>query len=94
LLTLLAIGITGGANQAKAGDENTAQRVQSTHQIRQIGQNDNIEKAYYADLGRRIKLAWFPPKGNEDKRVIVIFRVNQGGEMSNLRIGTKQKSFH
>jgi TonB family protein len=43
---------------------------------------------YMADLQRRIKRAWFPPKGNESKRVVVIFKVHKGGELSNLRIGT------
>jgi TonB family protein len=89
LLTLLIIGITADANQAKAGDESpTSQRIQSAQQTQRLGQSDNTEKAYYADLGRRIKRAWFPPKGNESKRVVVIFRVNQGGEMTNLRIST------
>lgn len=39
-----------------------------------------------ADLQRRIKRAWFPPKGNESKRVMVVFKVHRGGEMSNLRL--------
>jgi TonB family protein len=38
------------------------------------------------DLQRRIKRAWFPPKGNESKRVIVVFKVHQGGALSNLKI--------
>ncbi len=41
---------------------------------------------YMADLQRRIKRAWFPPKGNESKRVVVQFKVHKGGELSNLRI--------
>lgn len=41
---------------------------------------------YMADLQRRIKRAWFPPKGNESKRVVVVFKVHTGGELSNLRI--------
>ena len=41
---------------------------------------------YMADLQRRIKRAWFPPKGNESKRVVVQFKVHRGGELSNLRI--------
>ncbi len=43
---------------------------------------------YMADLQRRIKRAWFPPKGNESKRVVVIFKVHKNGELSNLRLGT------
>ena len=43
---------------------------------------------YMADLQRRIKRAWFPPKGNESKRVVVVFKVHTNGTMSNLRIVT------
>lgn len=42
---------------------------------------------YMADLQRRIKRAWFPPKGNESKRVMVVFKVHRNGTMSNLRLG-------
>jgi TonB family protein len=39
-----------------------------------------------ADLQRRIKRQWFPPKGNESKRVKVVFKVHRDGQMSNLRM--------
>ena len=41
---------------------------------------------YLADLQRRIKRAWFPPKGYESKRVVVVFKVNKDGALSNLRL--------
>jgi TonB family protein len=41
---------------------------------------------YMADLQRRIKKHWFPPKGNESKRVIVVFKIHSGGDLSDLRI--------
>jgi len=41
---------------------------------------------YMADLQRRIKAAWHPPKGNESKRVVVVFKVHRDGSLSNLRI--------
>lgn len=41
---------------------------------------------YMADLQRRIKRAWFPPKGNESKRVSVVFKIHSNGTMSNLRL--------
>lgn len=41
---------------------------------------------YMADLQRRIKRAWFPPKGNESKRVKVVFKVHRDGQMTNLRM--------
>jgi len=41
---------------------------------------------YMADLQRRIKRAWFPPKGYESKRVVVVFKVHRDGALSDLRI--------
>lgn len=41
---------------------------------------------YMADLQRRIKRAWFPPRGNESKRVVVTFKVHTQGQLSHLRI--------
>src|SRR5262249_7067169 len=41
---------------------------------------------YMADLQRRIKRAWFPPKGTESRRVMVVFKVHRGGELSHLRL--------
>ncbi len=39
---------------------------------------------YMNDLQRRIKRAWRPPRGNESKRVIVTFKINKVGELSDL----------
>lgn len=47
---------------------------------------------YMNDLQRRIKHAWRPPRGNESKRVIVTFKINRDGELSNLLI-KKSSSF-
>jgi TonB family protein len=41
---------------------------------------------YMADLQRRIKRAWFPPRGIESHRVVVVFKVHEHGELSNLRV--------
>lgn len=41
---------------------------------------------YMSDLQKRIKSAWLPPKGCESKRVVVVFKVHRGGELSNQRI--------
>ena len=38
------------------------------------------------ELQRRIKRAWRPPRGNESKRVIVVFKISRDGELSNLVI--------
>jgi TonB family protein len=47
---------------------------------------DSLYGPYLADLKRRIKRAWFPPKGDETKRVVVVFRIHSLGELSNLRL--------
>jgi TonB family protein len=41
---------------------------------------------YMADLQRRIKRAWFPPRGQEDRRVVLTFKVHSNGELSHLRL--------
>ena len=39
-----------------------------------------------ADLQRRIKRAWFPPHRQEDRRVVVVFKIHRNGELSDLRL--------
>lgn len=41
---------------------------------------------YMRDLQKRIKAKWEPPKGNESKRVIVLFKVAKDGELLKARI--------
>jgi TonB family protein len=41
---------------------------------------------YMADLQHRIKRAWFPPKGQENKKVVVVFKIHKDGTVSNLRL--------
>lgn len=41
---------------------------------------------YMNDLQARVKRAWAPPKGNESKRVVVVFKVNRDGSLSKLRL--------
>ncbi|MBY0552166.1 MAG: TonB family protein [Candidatus Obscuribacterales bacterium] len=41
---------------------------------------------YMADLQRRIKRAWYPPKGNETKRVVTIFKVHSDGSVSDIKL--------
>lgn len=41
---------------------------------------------YMNELQRRIKRAWKPPRGNESKRVIVIFKISSLGELSDLAV--------
>lgn len=41
---------------------------------------------YMADVRRRIKRAWFPPNGHQADRVVVVFKIQKDGAMSNLRL--------
>ena len=41
---------------------------------------------YMAEVQRKIKHAWFPPKTNESKRFIVVFKVHSDGSVTNIRL--------
>jgi TonB family protein len=43
---------------------------------------------YMADLQSRIKRAWFPPHREEKRRVVVIFKIHENGELSNLHLSS------
>jgi len=70
---------TGGGDGARTDD-----RMNGRPSV--AGQANVDFGPYMADLQRRIKRAWFPPKGHEQDRVVVAFKVHQGGELSNLRV--------
>jgi len=41
---------------------------------------------YMRELQRRIKLNWDPPKGNESKRVVLLFKIAKDGRMLSCRV--------
>ena len=41
---------------------------------------------YMRELQRRIKLNWDPPKGNESKRVILLFKIAKDGRLLSCRV--------
>ncbi len=41
---------------------------------------------YMRDLQRRIKRNWDPPKGNESKRVVLLFKIARDGRLLSLRV--------
>jgi TonB family protein len=62
--------------------------VQETSNIR-VSTTSKVEFGpYMADLTRRIKRAWFPPKGMESKTIVVSFKVNKNGQLSDLKLVT------
>lgn len=67
----------------------------STEPLTEDGQSSNKPIAatadldfgpYMADLQRRIKRAWFPPRGNETRKVTVIFKVHADGKVSDIKL--------
>ncbi|PWT94100.1 MAG: hypothetical protein C5B53_13840 [Candidatus Melainabacteria bacterium] len=41
---------------------------------------------YMADLQRRIKRAWLPPKQPSSRQTVLVFKIHRNGEMSHLRL--------
>ncbi len=41
---------------------------------------------YMRELQRRIKMNWDPPKGNESKRVVLLFAISRDGRLLNVKI--------
>ncbi len=41
---------------------------------------------YMRELQRRIKMNWDPPKGNESKRVILLFKIAKDGRLLSVRV--------
>lgn len=43
---------------------------------------------YMRELQRRIKRRWNPPRGNESKRVVLLFKVSKDGRLLSLKVHT------
>ncbi len=51
------------------------------------GDTDEVDFGpYMSELQRRIKKQWFPPKGNESKRVTVRFKVHKNGDVASVKL--------
>lgn len=44
--------------------------------------------AYLADMEKKIRKNWFPPRGNENAKIIVAFKLNTQGKVSSVRLKT------
>jgi TonB family protein len=44
--------------------------------------------AYLSDMEKRIRKNWFPPRGNENAKIIVAFKLNSQGKVSSVRLKT------
>jgi TonB family protein len=75
--------IGGGASQWQG---KSADPISTTEAAEEAFKNSVSSRLYMEDVSKRIKRAWFPPKGNESKRVKVAFHVARDGQASNLHI--------
>jgi len=41
---------------------------------------------YMKELQRRIKMNWDPPKGNESKRVVLLFKISKDGRLLSIKV--------
>ncbi len=41
---------------------------------------------YMKDLQTRIKMSWRPPRGNESKRVVVVFQIDKNGVLKDVKV--------
>lgn len=63
--------------------------AQGTGADQGTGDSDEIDlSGYVAEMEKRIRKAWYPPKGNENKKIILRFKVNRAGEASSVRLKT------
>lgn len=42
--------------------------------------------SYLSEMQRRIKKSWFPPRGNESKRITVRFKIHRDGEITGIKL--------
>ncbi len=43
---------------------------------------------YLSEMEKKIRKAWFPPRGNESAKIIVAFKLNSSGKVSSVRLKT------
>jgi len=84
--TLLAkMGVAEAAVTNSNGDA-AAPPVNYMRELDRIATHDVDFHPYMADLSRRLKRAWFPPKDERNKVVAVHFLVLRGGELALLSL--------
>ena len=57
-----------------------------------IDAKKNVDFApYMNELQKRIRMSWKPPRGNETRRVVVVFTIHRNGEVSDIKIKESSK---
>jgi len=86
-LLLLSVAAAHADNQ---NPESMSAKDASARVPEKTTQNDKTNVAdfapYMANMQRRIKSCWRPPENSERKQVVVVFKVNKAGELSDLRL--------
>jgi TonB family protein len=80
---ILQLGLASAAFSQSASSDSSASKQAADPPGKT---QSDWREPYLKDLQRRIKRAWFPPKGNESKPVVVEFKVHKMGELSNLKL--------
>ena len=79
--TRLAHGGSGGGGTGNLGNPGGGGGAPGIDAIRQPDFGP-----YMKDLQRRIKMNWDPPKGNESKRVVLLFKIAKDGRLLNCSV--------
>ncbi len=90
ILAAMGLGIFGLINFTQPSNVHTVTKPASVGTVpasKSQGAGYDVDFGpYMADLQRNIKHNWYPPKHNESKRVVVIFKVSKEGKVSKLKL--------
>ncbi len=73
-------------SSGKLDAQKTPDKGQSKKNSKESTVKDVDFGPYMADLQRKIKRNWYPPKGNESIRVVSAFKIHADGHMSDLKL--------
>jgi TonB family protein len=76
-------GDNGAAKEGKGNPQSNAHP--DAPKVTEVGAEPDFS-GFMADLQRRIKKAWYPPKAPASANCVIVFNVHLNGEMSGLRV--------
>lgn len=96
-LILLCFGISlpgfakpSASANPKISNEKVVQTTQKVGQpaqnVRHTAQKDVDFAPFMHDLQVKVKRAWYPPKSDQSKQALVVFRVDRDGKVSKVRV--------
>jgi TonB family protein len=91
--TVLSVGVVVGlvdpsvcVGQGQNDSSANPKATLSSHKSVGFPQKDVDFGEYMADLQRRIKAQWTPPKGHEADRVVFTFNIHKSGDVSDIKL--------